>query len=98
MKTPAGQDRHAVYADEWIEYWGDIFAEHNLAAYGLRFEQFLESPRETLARFKQGDDRPLLAVQQAIQVELDKKLPRSTVMWDGRLIEPDSLRSKTHEH
>ena len=71
-----------TYSDEYIDYWGDVFVENNLAGKNILFECFLDYPVDTLAAvvFCQamplGDDEyyPLLYRQKKVQSRIDKHI------------------------
>ena len=69
------------YADEQLEYWGEIFRACRLHEVGVDFEAFLEAPEVTLAAHGQADApaiiaagfRPLLPSQVRLRAELDRE-------------------------
>lgn len=90
-----------TYSDEYIEHWGQIFEQHNLYAYGIRFDCFLEVPNEILAAFASGTYYPLLIRQRDVQERMDMGMPQQPVVQRGaRLVhlthkraEPKSYRT-----
>lgn len=50
----------AIYPDEYIDYWGDVFLALELWREGVEFERFLEAPQRFL---RQAGLEPLLPAQ-----------------------------------
>lgn len=49
------------FADEYLEYWGDVFAACRLAGEGVSFEEFLTDPRAVLEAHGQEDAPEIMA-------------------------------------
>lgn len=59
-----------TYADEYLNYWGDVYVEKSLIEYGIVFEMFLRMPKAILNAIEQHNFKPLLPRQRQVAAQI----------------------------
>ncbi|MEW6646514.1 MAG: hypothetical protein AB1450_04905 [Pseudomonadota bacterium] len=90
-----------VYADAYLEHWGNVFVSHRLHDMGIRFDMFIRCPQDILEaverhyaadRVMLGDHDDLLPAQRAVMplttYDTDALLPGDAELRGEHYVQP----------